>query len=336
MANPQYHVAPFHAGADTSHRPPLPVSTVDAPITRCARAHPVVACERSGGGPQRERIFALPSPRGLYRAATAAWLAAAAMLIVTVPARAGVLGPESGGSPNANSIEGLYRVTFVIAAVIFFAVTGTLVVFLVRYRARRGRVAEQVRGNTRLEIAWTAAAGLILVVLAVLTFAKLHGIVTPARSGPAATAEVLASVDEPPPPGGRALHIRVTGRQFLWRFDYPNGAYSYEQLEVPSGVTVVLDVHSIDVNHSWWVPKLGGKVDAVPGYVNHTWFKITRPGVFDGQCAELCGQEHARMIATVDAAPPASYETWVARQKQLIGQSQALRALQEREMGTRP
>ena len=239
---------------------------------------------------------------------------------------AGWLLPESGGSANADSISELYLVVLVIAGVIFFAVTGTLVYFLVRYRKRRGAVAAQVHGNTQLEIAWTAGAALILVALAVLTFTKLDGIVTPARSGPATAGALYASVDQPPAPGGNALHIKVTGRQFIWKYEYPNGAYSYEELRVPVDTTVILDLFSIDVNHSWWIPKLGGKSDAIPGYANHTWFKATREGVFRGQCAELCGVHHAEMTATVRVVSAPAYESWVERQKRLIAEAERLRA----------
>jgi cytochrome c oxidase subunit 2 len=247
-------------------------------------------------------------------------------LVAAAPARAGWLMPESGGSSNADKIAQLYLVVLVIAAVIFIGVTGTLVVFLIRYRSRRGRVASQVRGNTQLEIAWTLAPAVILVVLAALTFAKLDGIVTPARSGVGPAA--YASIDQPPPPGEAALHIKVTGRQFLWKYEYPNGAYSYEELVVPVNATVILDLFSIDVNHSWWIPKLGGKTDAIPGHPNHTWFKATRPGVFRGQCAELCGAHHAEMTATVRVVRAPEYRSWVARQKQLIAEATRLRAQQ--------
>jgi cytochrome c oxidase subunit II len=256
----------------------------------------------------------------LARIAIALTIVAVDGLAGAHPAWAGVITPESGGSSNADSIAGLYKIVLIIATVIFCAVAGTLVFFLVRYRARRGHVASQIRGSTRLEIAWTAAAALILVVLAALTFTRLHGIVTPAASGDDSGA-IFATVDQPPAPGGHALHIKITGRQYVWRFDYPNSAYSYEELEVPIGTTIVVDIYSLDVNHSWWVPKLGGKFDAIPGYVNHTWFKTTKPGVFTGQCAELCGQHHAQMIATVRAIPLAAWETWVTRQKQLIAQA---------------
>ena len=247
-------------------------------------------------------------------------------------ASAGWLLPESGGSANADSIAELYLVVLVIAGVIFFAVTGTLVYFLVRYRKRRGAVAAQIHGNTRLEIAWTAVPALILVALAVLTFTKLDGIVTPARSGPATAGAAYTSIDQPPPPGGNELQIKVTGRQFIWKYEYPNGAYSYQELIVPVDTTVVLDLFSIDVNHSWWIPKLGGKSDAIPGYTNRTWFKAMRTGVFGGQCAELCGVHHAEMTARVRVVSPEAYETWVARQKRLIAEAQRLRSAQQRQL----
>jgi cytochrome c oxidase subunit II len=273
-------------------------------------------------------------PPEVGRLGLLAWRVAASFTVVvlveglggTQSAWAGIVTPESGGSSNADSIAGLYEIVLIIAAVIFCAVAGALVLFLVKYRARRGHVASQIRGNTRLEITWTAAAALILVVLAALTFAWLHGIVTPAASDDDAGA-IFATVDQAPVPGGRALHVKVTGRQFVWRFDYPNGAYSYEKLVVPINTTVVLDIHSTDVNHSWWVPKLGGKFDAIPGYVNHTWFKITKPGIFAGQCAELCGQHHAEMIATVRAVPVAAWRIWAERQKVLIAQAGAADAI---------
>jgi cytochrome c oxidase subunit 2 len=86
---------------------------------------------------------------------------------------------------------------------------------------------------------------------------------------------------------------------------------------------VTLDIVSSDVVHSWWIPELGGKFQAVPGYHNYTWFKISRPGVYRGQCAVLCGRGHARMIATVRALPPAQFEAWLSRQKQLLSEANA-------------
>lgn len=243
--------------------------------------------------------------------------------------------PESGGSPNANTIDNLYKVVLYIALVIFFLVEGALAYALIRFRARKGAVAAQIRGNTRLEIGWTLGAALVLVVLMILTFAKLSSIQDPVNSGPAGDStfaeggHLYASADRKLPPSGKSLNITVVGRQFVWQYVYPGaneadglGApYSYEEMVVPTDTTVTLDIVSADVVHSWWVPQLGGKFQAVPGYHNYTWFKISKPGIYRGQCALICGRGHARMIATVKAVPPAQFEAWLARQKQLIAEA---------------
>ncbi len=121
----------------------------------------------------------------------------------------------------------------------------------------------------------------------------------------------------------------MIGKQYIWQFVYPGanepdglGApYSYEEMVVPTNTTVSLDIVSEDVVHSWWIPELGGKFQAVPGYHNYTWFKISKPGIYRGQCAFLCGRGHARMIATVHAEPPAQFEAWLARQKAEIAEA---------------
>jgi cytochrome c oxidase subunit 2 len=245
--------------------------------------------------------------------------------------------PAHGASPNAQEIDTLYKITLYIALVIFVAVEGALGYALVKFRKRKGAVAAQIHGNTRLEVSWTVAAAVILVGLAVLTFAKLSSIQDPPNSGPggAELGEqnnlIYASTSRKLPPNGKALNITVIGRQYIWQFVYPGanepdglGApYSYEELVVPTDTTVSLDIVSSDVVHSWWVPELGGKFQAVPGYHNYTWFKVDKPGIFRGQCAFLCGRGHARMIATVKAVPPAQFEAWLARQKQLIAQANA-------------
>ncbi len=241
-----------------------------------------------------------------------------------------ILTPQSGGSSNANEIHSLYVIVLIIALVIFVAVVGALIYALVRFRARKGAVAAQIRGNTRLEVSWTVGAAVILVALAVLTFAKLHSIQDPPNSGPGADA-LYASASKRLPPNGKSLEIQVIGRQYIWQYVYPGanepdglGApYSYEEMVVPTKTTVTLDIVSSDVVHSWWVPQLGGKFQAVPGYHNYTWFKIEKPGVFHGQCAFLCGRGHARMIATVRAVPPAQFQEWLSNQKQQLKEANA-------------
>jgi cytochrome c oxidase subunit 2 len=259
--------------------------------------------------------------------------AGAALVLLLGPgserAWAGALLPERGGSPNADRIASLYTVVLVVAAVVFVGVATSLVFALVRYRASRSPVAAQIRGNTRLEIAWTIGAAGIVVLLAVFSFTKLSAIEHPDRAA-ASPAVAAAGVGDG---GDGALHIDVVGRQYVWMFTYPNGAFSYEEMVAPVGVTVELDIVSVDVAHSWWIPKLGGKFDAIPGYVNHTWFRLERAGVYTGQCAELCGRNHAQMVARVRGVAPAAYARWVARQKQLIDAANATAARERRAAG---
>jgi len=249
-----------------------------------------------------------------------------ASLILAPTALAGFITPKSGGSPNANGIASLYKVILVVAVIVFLIVEGALVYSVYRFRARKGAVAAQIHGDTRLEIGWTAAAALILVVITIVTFAELPGIVNAPDSN--ANAILSASTTQPTPPNGKKVSICVQGRQYIWRYSYGAGCensayaarlpYSYTEMIAPEGETVVLTIQSNDVIHSWWIPSLGGKVDAVPGFTTYTWFKALHPGLFHGQCAQLCGRGHAAMVATVRVVPPAQYAAWLARQAQLI------------------
>ena len=249
--------------------------------------------------------------------------------------------PQSGGSPQTDEINSLYKIELIAALVIFVLVEGALFYALVRFRKRKGAMPAQIRGNTRLEIGWTVAAAVILVALAIVTFAKLSSIQNPPNSDPNGatlasddSGELLASANRKLPPNGKALDITVIGRQYIWQFVYPGASepdglgapYSYYEMVVPTNTTVSLNIVSSDVVHAWWIPALGGKFQAVPGYHNYTWFKIPHPGVFKGQCAFLCGRGHARMLAKVRAVPPPQFEAWLANQKREL--SEANRAAQ--------
>jgi cytochrome c oxidase subunit II len=279
------------------------------------------------------RIRAALRPESSFRRrlAAALLLATAASLVFASGAFADFLTPESGGSPNADQIDSLYKIILYIAIVVFVVVEGALLYSLVKFRAKKGRVAAQIHGNTRLEISWTVAAALILVVLAAVTFAKLGSIQNPPDSGASglalANGVLTASTSEPTPPNGKKLTVCVTGRQYIWRYTYGASCksnafglpYSYQEMVVPADTTVVLDIQATDVIHSWWIPKLGGKFDAVPGYHNYTWFKAPRAGeLYRGQCAELCGRNHADMTARVRVVTVDQYQTWLASQKQAI------------------
>jgi cytochrome c oxidase subunit 2 len=259
-------------------------------------------------------------------------VAVLASLALAPEAMANFLTPKSGGSPNANEIDSLYKIVLYIAAVEFVIVEGALVYSVYKFRAKKGAVAAQIHGNTRLEIGWTVAAALILVVLTVVTFIKLPSIVNPPNSD-AGGLVLSASLTAPTPPNGEKLDVCIQGRQYIWRYTYGAGClnnaftkqlpYSYQEMVVPEHTTVVLSIQSTDVIHSWWVPALGGKVDAVPGYTTYTWFKGLHTGTFRGQCAQLCGNNHAAMTALIKVVTPQEYQTWIQTQRQEISAGNA-------------
>jgi cytochrome c oxidase subunit 2 len=248
-----------------------------------------------------------------------------ALFTTAAPAGAGLILPEAGGgSKQAEDTQTLYLIILIIALVVFVAVEGTLIYCMVRYRARKGRVAAQIHGNTRLEIGWTVGAAVILVFLTVATFVMLPGIKNPAAStidangNPVAANAAFASTDQEAPPKGASMNIDIDGMQYVWRFAYPSidgkKVYSFTNMYVPVGMTITLDIRSNDVQHSWWVPALGGKMDALPGYTNKTWFQVTEPGEWHGQCAELCGRNHANMYAKVIGLPYDEWKAWYDKQ----------------------
>jgi cytochrome c oxidase subunit 2 len=251
-------------------------------------------------------------------------------LVLAPPASAGWFLPESGGSPNADAIRTLYILIALIGLVIFIGVEGLLIYSLIKFRARRGRVAAQIHGNTQLEIGWTVGAAAILIFLTVFTFVLLPEIRNPPASdidengNPVAQNVLYAQKDRPAPPSDSfSLNITVTGEQYVWSYLYPGEerVLAYTDMYVPVGATVTLDIEAKDVVHSWWIPQLGGKMDAVPGYTNKTWFKIPLDAipegedqvVFEGQCAELCGRNHADMLGRVIGLPMDAWRDWYER-----------------------
>ena len=283
---------------------------------------------------------AVPRTRVSPRARRAFSLALAgalgAFLLAAPAALAGSFTPESGGSPNADAIHSLYVIAALIALVVFVGVEGALFYALFKFRARKGATAAQIHGNTRLEIGWTVGAALILVVLTVVTFFQLGPIVDPPNSdanGLRSDSGVLtASTNDITPPSGQKLKVCVTGRQYIWRYTYAADCknaygqpYTYTRMTVPANTTVVLDIESTDVAHSWWIPKLGGKFDAIPGSHNYTWFKAPAPPpggkLYPGQCAEFCGRLHANMVAEVRVVSPAEFKTFITNLKASVSQA---------------
>jgi len=290
-----------------------------------------------------------PRRAGALLCALIATLAALALL--AAPVSADWLSPESGPSDNAEKIDTLYWIVFVISIPIFLGVEGALIYAMVKFRARKGTVPAQIRGNTRLEIGWTLGAAVIVVVLAVVTFAFLPAIRNPPATGPdgldvqraglAGEPVVQGGVGRQPPvpENGPALNIDVNGQQYVWRYTYPdsddndlNNVFSYEQMVVPINTTVVLSIRAQDVAHSWWIPALGGKFDAIPGYTNYTWYNVSQPGVWGGRCAELCGRNHANMVASVRAVTPAEFQRWYINKRREIAEANAAAARQRQQV----
>jgi cytochrome c oxidase subunit 2 len=231
-------------------------------------------------------------------------LALALVLAGTALAGNGGIAPPAE-TPNAERIRDLYWLVLAVTGVIFVVIEATLVMFVVKYRSR-GRPREeegpQIRGHTRLELIWTVIPVLILAGIISVVFYKLPGI----KDVPEATAA-----------GGPKMTVQVEGRQFYWRYTYPNGAVSVNELRLPTGRPVDLEITAPanDVAHSWWVPALAGKMDAIPGKVNHLKFETpASPGLYKGQCAEFCGVQHALMLAQVQTMAPADFDTWVSAQ----------------------
>jgi len=234
-----------------------------------------------------------------------------AALAVTTVAYAGNGGfaPLTPHSPNARRINDAYVWISIFAGAIFVLVEGSLLWFVFRYR-RRGRARSvegpQIHGATRLELIWTAIPVLILAAVASFVFYKLPGI----QDVPAAKAE------------GGPLRIQVNAHQFYWQFTYPDGSISIDELHAPVNRTVRVDITSQDVDHSWWVPELGGKFDAIPGHRTHTWFKADQLGTYRGRCGEFCGVFHAAMKAVVDVRTRAGYKAWLNTAAGDLGRSE--------------
>jgi cytochrome c oxidase subunit 2 len=209
----------------------------------------------------------------------------------------GGLAPAPSASPNEGGIHAIYWLILGVTGAIFVLVEAALVLFVVRYRSRgRARDVEgpQVIGHTNLELAWTVAPVVNLAAIAGFVFWKVPGI----SNAPAAA-------------GHGAETIRIEGHQFYWQFVYPNGAISIDTLRIPVDRKIELEITSPDVAHSWWVPRLGGKLDAIPGRVNRMSFRATKEGVFRGQCAEFCGIQHAAMLSRVEVLAQEDYDMWV-------------------------
>jgi len=230
----------------------------------------------------------------------AAFLAVPIGLATAASAMAGNGGvaPVQSHSPNTGAIRDTYWLILGVTGVIFVLVEGTLLLFVVKYRrGRRPRTADgaQILGHTRLEVGWTVVPVLIVAAIVGYVFASLPDITHVPKASAADT-----------------LNVKIEGHQFYWLFRYPGGQVSIDTMVVPVDTVVNETVVGIDVIHGWWIPALSPQLDAIPGRVNHTWFKADQVGHYPGRCSQLCGIFHAQMKGAIDVVTRQQFDAFLA------------------------
>jgi cytochrome c oxidase subunit II len=222
----------------------------------------------------------------------------AAPLVLGLGAIPGVAPPDSI-TKSGDTINFVYWVVFVMAAIVFLVIELALLWFIFRFQhSRAGHEHDlegpQIHGNTRIEIIWTAIPAVLLLGLAIFTFSQVPDV----QANPSAGEDVVT--------------IDVTAHQFYWEYRYENGALSFDDLYIPVGKAVQLVIRSEDVDHSWWAPELTGKRDAIPGKTNTLNFTARETGDFDsGVCGEFCGIQHAHMTFQVHVLSEPDYAAWL-------------------------
>jgi cytochrome c oxidase subunit 2 len=255
---------------------------------------------------------------------------AAIALAASVPCNAAfaawTLNMTKGVTELSRDIHGLHMMILWVCVAIAAVVFGAMIYSLVKFRHSQGAVAAQFDHSTKVEVIWTIIPIAILVFMAV----------------PAA--ETLVKIEDT---RDSDITVKVTGYQWKWNYDYldqgvnfystlarpsnearqlksgidPNSVDNYllevdHPLVVPVGKKVRILLTAADVIHAWWVPQFGMKKDAIPGYINQLWFKADVPGTYRGQCAELCGRDHAFMPVVVEVKSEADFDTWLKAQQQ--------------------
>lgn len=209
--------------------------------------------------------------------------------------------PNDPQGPQARTIAELYWIMFAAAVMVLAIVDGAIIYAGIRFRERPGHVAQQFHGQNVLELTWTVIPTLMVVSFAVLSWQKLD-FINNTRGGDV------------------GMVIQAQGQQWQWQFSYPHedrfklldGSYlvAPQELHVPVGTKVRIELSAKDVIHSFWVPSIGGKKDAVPGRATELWIQADKAGTFKGQCLEFCGAGHADMLITLVADPVTDYDAW--------------------------
>ena len=225
------------------------------------------------------------------------------------------MGFQEAASPMMQKITLLHNQLFVVIILIAVVVTALLFYTVFKFSAKRNKVLSKTTHHTWLEIIWTAIPALIVVGLAI------------------PSVKLIYYIDQEPQ---NAMTIKVTGHQWYWSYEYPDQNIAFDSymiedkdiqadqirllsvdnnLVVPAGVPICLQLTSMDVLHSWAVPALGVKKDTVPGRLNQMWLQVDKPGLYYGQCSELCGMKHGFMPIVVEAVTPEQYAQWIESAK---------------------
>ncbi|MEZ4865229.1 MAG: cytochrome c oxidase subunit II [Caldilineaceae bacterium] len=205
------------------------------------------------------------------------------------------------GSPQAAAILQLFILLTLISAVILALVVGVTLYSSIRYR-RRAEAAEnaeprQIFGHPRLEMIWTVGPFLLLTSLFILTVSTMQ------QADPAVH--------------GQAPDLIITGHQWWWEVAYPKAGFvTANEIHLPAGQRLLVQLEAADVIHDFWVPKLGRKMDMIPGHTNYLWVEASTPGLYLGACSEFCGAQHAWMRLRVIAQTPAAFDAWQQGQLQ--------------------
>ena len=224
--------------------------------------------------------------------------------------------------PVAQSQLDLFWIILVAGAIVFFAVEGAIVYLVIKFRRRNDEIPTQTEGNHKLEFAWTAGPTVLLVLVAIPT--------------------IFTIFDNQVSPDQNALTVEVIGHQWWFEFRYLHPDDPAKEiifandLYIPTDEVVNVTLESVDVIHSFWIPKLAGKVDMIPRNANTMWIKADRPGFYYGQCAEFCGVQHANMRFRVIAQPRAEFDAWLRAQAEPAVESQDPLVAQGRKIFTSP
>jgi cytochrome c oxidase subunit II len=253
-------------------------------------------------------------------------IAAAGLAVLAPPAGAIPLAPEAPHSPNADDLREAYSGMLIVATMLAVAINAALIAAIVRFRAVRGRAPAQVRSGRRVQPrvgTMLAAIALAIFVFGVIFTVKARDVAPSGPEGLEASSLRTAQLGAESPAGApQPLEILVSGQQWVWRYEYPDGTFSYYEMVVPVDTTVLLHIDSTDVTHRWWIPALGGKFDAVPGHMNETWFRADQEGIYEGQSAAFSGPSYPTMRARVRVVSVPEYQSWLDEQASAIQTAQ--------------